>query len=200
MSYILDALKKSESERQRARPAPRSGALDIVAPTPRAKSIWPTLLIAALVCNGLVLAFLLRSPRVPPPFADQSANPQAGSEANSPAPSGVVPGVASGVGPGVASGVGPGVAKEGSAAPSAQPRYEGVPELSELPPGVRQDLPPLALSLHSYVANAAERKVGVNGRVLHEGDEVGGGLVLEQVTETGAIFTFHGYRFLVRLF
>ena len=37
--------------------------------------------------------------------------------------------------------------------------------------------------------------VGINNRMLHEGDTVEPGLVLEQITPEGMVLSFKGYRF-----
>src|SRR5262249_53923073 len=57
MSYILDALRKVERERQRTRMPLLEELLDASA-TPRTR-LWPWLLVGALLVNAVVLAVLL---------------------------------------------------------------------------------------------------------------------------------------------
>ena len=57
MSYILDALRKVERDRQRTR-LPLLGELLDASATPRAR-LWPWLLVGALLVNTVVLAVLL---------------------------------------------------------------------------------------------------------------------------------------------
>src|SRR6266853_157583 len=57
MSYILDALRKVERERQRTRMPLLEELLDVSA-TPRAR-LWPWLLVGAILVNAVVLAVLL---------------------------------------------------------------------------------------------------------------------------------------------
>src|SRR3989442_3474832 len=57
MSYILDALRKVERDRQRTR-LPLLGELLDASATPRAR-LWPWLLVGALLVNVVVLAVLL---------------------------------------------------------------------------------------------------------------------------------------------
>jgi len=57
MSYILDALRKVERERQRIRMPLLEELLDASA-MPRAR-LWPWLLVGALLVNAVVLAGLL---------------------------------------------------------------------------------------------------------------------------------------------
>src|SRR6187402_640028 len=72
MSFILDALKKSESERHR-----NSGPvlMDVrIAPPRRRLPAWAWVIIAVLVANFMVLAWLLwLSPRQSPPVQGPAA-------------------------------------------------------------------------------------------------------------------------------
>ncbi len=67
--------------------------------------------------------------------------------------------------------------------------------LAELPPSIQQELPKLAILFHLYSGNPRDRLVGINDRMLREGDAVEPGLVLEQITPDGMILTYKGYRF-----
>jgi general secretion pathway protein B len=67
--------------------------------------------------------------------------------------------------------------------------------MAELPPSVRQELPALKISVHAYSSNPSARLVGIDYRILHEGDNVVPGLKLEQITPEGMIFDYKGYRF-----
>src|SRR5713101_6487286 len=78
MSYILDALKKVERERQRTR-TPFLEDLLAASATPRAR-LWPWLLVGALLANAVVLAVLFAPhgrrgapERVSPPDATTTA-------------------------------------------------------------------------------------------------------------------------------
>ena len=84
---------------------------------------------------------------------------------------------------------GPG-ASSGAAAPVAS-----VMAMSELPVAIQQELPPMSISVHAYSGKTAERLVGVNNRLLHEGDYVASGLRLEQITPDGMILSYKGYTF-----
>ena len=66
---------------------------------------------------------------------------------------------------------------------------------SELPLAIQQELPPLSISVHAYSGKAAERLVGINGRLLHEGDDAAPGLRLEQITPEGMILSYKGLNF-----
>lgn len=66
--------------------------------------------------------------------------------------------------------------------------------LDDLPPSVRQDLPAIAISGHSYSADPSLRIVLINGSTMREGQVVTGGLRLEQITSDGVILSYQGYR------
>jgi general secretion pathway protein B len=67
--------------------------------------------------------------------------------------------------------------------------------LRDLPIAIQQELPPMSISVHAWSAIAAQRLVGINNRLLHEGDEVAPGLRLEQITPNGMILNYKGYKF-----
>jgi general secretion pathway protein B len=59
MSYILDALKKSEKERQRGTAPDILTAQDVQAQKPKKRPLWPYLLLVALLLNtGVLLLWL----------------------------------------------------------------------------------------------------------------------------------------------
>jgi general secretion pathway protein B len=82
----------------------------------------------------------------------------------------------------------------GSAAADAA-RLQTVNSMAELPLSVQQELPAMAISVHAYSGNPRNRLVGINNRILREGEYVVPGLKLEQVTPDGMIFGYKGYSF-----
>ena len=100
------------------------------------------------------------------------------------------------------------VTQQGTASPVAQretesprdiPSAETTPvpavmRMNELPASVRQALPTMAISVHAYSDDPKVRLVGINNRILHEGDEVAPGLKLEQITPEGMILDYREYR------
>ncbi|MDD4929300.1 MAG: general secretion pathway protein GspB [Gallionella sp.] len=69
-----------------------------------------------------------------------------------------------------------------------------VAPLAELPPALRQEIPAMNIQVHSYSGIPAHRLVSINNRMLHEGESLTPGLKLEQITEDGVIFSYKGYR------
>lgn len=53
----------------------------------------------------------------------------------------------------------------------------------------------MTISVHAYSGNPGKRLVGINNRILREGEYVVPGLKLEQITPDGMIFSYKGYSF-----
>lgn len=65
----------------------------------------------------------------------------------------------------------------------------------ELPPVVRERIPPLAVSGFSYAEEAGMRLAVINDRVLRQGDSAAPGITLERINSDGVVLNFNGYRF-----
>jgi general secretion pathway protein B len=188
MSFILDALKKAESERSRS-----SGPvlMDVrVAPPRRRLPTWAWVLGLVLAANLGVLAWLLlRTPpaaggagdeqRVPPPAVNL---PAAG--ANPPAPAPATPPPAAGNAP---------LPTAANAAPPP-PNLDSLPTLQDLT-AAGTVLPPLQLNLHVYDALPANRYVLLNSARLREGEYTADGVKVEAITPQGVVLDAAGRRF-----
>ena len=80
-------------------------------------------------------------------------------------------------------------------APAAPAPVQNVIWLAELPLALQQELPPMTISVHAYSARPSDRMVGINNRMLREGEYVAPGLKLEQVTPEGMVLGYKGYSF-----
>lgn len=83
------------------------------------------------------------------------------------------------------------------AAEEAPPADGRVLELAELPAVIRADLPKLLVSGHVWSEDRSMRLLSVDDRLLREGGEAAPGVSLREITQTGAVFTFKGWRFRV---
>lgn len=228
MSYILDALRKSDQQRQRGA-TPTLLTPQAAAPVPerRGFSMVQISLAAILIGAGIVIGALrpwqgeqpdsaqapakvqvARAPVVttrpeptlpsppaqpqPPAYSEQPVAqmpahesaptaqpvpakvPSAPIPAPAPQPAAVEPQVA-------------------VAAPAVQ--EPKVMTMAELPFSIQREIPNLSISVHAYSRSSQERLLGVNNRMLHEGDQVAPGLVLESITPDGMILSYKGYRF-----
>jgi len=181
MSYILDALKKSEAEKDPA--ASANLALNQQRVQSRARRTG-ILVVAALLINAGVLVWLFA------PSSDPSvAQPQPRSQ---PEPAAEV--IANASFPITAP------APEPPAEPIVEPRVQAPPpippstkaRLTELPANVRARFPGLAFSTHIYADDPSLRAVVANGERLREGDKIGNATVA-RITEQGVIVAFERY-------
>ncbi|HSG63819.1 MAG TPA: general secretion pathway protein GspB [Gammaproteobacteria bacterium] len=207
MSFILDALKKSEKERQRSA-VPGIGDLPVVVQQAR-PSTWTIALIAGLglAVVGLAIAWwrsavpetvaardpiaaparVVAQPRVPP--APVAAQPPAetrslASEATRVA--GVVRPPPPAESPGTTRPVSasPGVITDGPMS-ITEARLAGMP------------VPELKLELLVYSGDPARRFVYINSAKYTEGDTLPEGPQLVEITTTGAILSYRGRAYLL---
>ena len=83
-----------------------------------------------------------------------------------------------------------------AAAPAPVPaRGNAVPNINDLAPNVRSQLPRLAVGGAIYSEAPAARMVILNGQVFHEGDKPAADTVLEQIRLKSAILNFRGQRY-----
>jgi general secretion pathway protein B len=81
------------------------------------------------------------------------------------------------------------------AAPADPAQLQKVISMAELPPAIQQELPPISIPVHTYSSTPKERIVGINDRLLQEGDFLAPGLRVEQIAPDGVIFSYKNYRF-----
>lgn len=224
MSYILDALRKADAERERD-PARGIHAQPVTPEGSASSRTVPALglgaIALAVVAGGALFAWnstrtsgAPASPVVATPAPAPAPLPVTPPAA--PPPAAVAPAAAVQVLPApppvvaVAPAPAPVAAKPGPvpapavaapkpapAASSAPASAERVVALAELPPEVQRELPKLAISGGVYSDNAAQRMLIVGGQVVNEGADLGGGLVLEQIRPKAAVFKFRGWRYSV---
>lgn len=243
MSYILDALRKADQQRQRgAAPTLLMGQLTEAAPKPPARLYYG--LIAALLLGAGMLIGWLRPWQAEPRAANVAAAtpadvglrqlapvrseitsaPVPGAPAQGAIPAApAAPAPASSAAPVAAAAPAP-VAVKSPLPASARAKARGEPQdavapvqaaappqprsggadsapaqpvfsIAELPLALQQELPPMTISVHAYSGRPADRLVGINNRMLREGDSVAPGLILEQITQEGMVFGYKGYSF-----
>jgi general secretion pathway protein B len=208
MSYILEALKKAQAERQLGN-APTIHAPTLHAAPPRvalAKKTGALALGAGVVVLAIV-GWLAWSQRTPAPAAIP-ATAVAPVAAPVPAPVPVAP-------PAPAPAPAPVIAAvPAPAAPAPRPRKVEAPVAvakapapaaledtvryaKDLPPELQQQLPRVAFGGYMYSDNAADRLVLVDKTLRHEGEEIAPGLMLEKLLPKGAVLNYRGTRYRV---
>ncbi len=218
MSFILDALRKSEIERQR-----QSGPSMAEFPVARADRRLPVALLAIgllLAVNvGVVLFFLMRDRRA------SEAEVPAGSAAATSIASAPPASMAMPAPPGVPPATAPAEEPEGLpaqeleepatlppdapdptllpeppvATPEGQVTYSQAPPspIDTLPAQAAAGLPELTVDLHIYTDDPAKRAVFINGRRYAQGATLIEGPVVEEITRDGAVLSHRGRRFLL---
>ena len=225
MSYILEALKKSQAERQLgelpsihapqvqlqggggASGAPRGPlwlALGGVSVAVAAALLWWQPWQAPVPAPAAVLAAVPppTPPAAAPPLAQVVAAPVAvAAPAAAPAPlpeAKPAPKRAAPPAPAVAAApAAPAPAVAAPAPASAAPADEIVPGMRDLPEPIQRQIPPLVLGGYIYSKNPADRLLLIDKVLRHEGEELAPGLVLEKLQPKAAIFSFKGYRYRV---
>jgi general secretion pathway protein B len=224
MSFILDALKKSEIERQR-QSVP--GLMD-TRPSARRSRLpgWAIALGLLLCINLLVLTFVLTRKSAPAAHASQPGDtasvPQAAvpPETSHFSPLDSAPVYAPEIP--VAAGESPAplrpppavhrVSAEAAGAaalrpahrpdplltdPDAKANEESLPSISEINLTGAQALPELHLDVHVYATNPAERFVYVNMRKYHQGSTLQEGPTVERIRRDGVVLNYQGLRFIL---
>jgi len=218
MSFILDALKKSETERQRA-DAPALYEMKM-APARQRVATWLIVLAALLVINVVVLSVvLLRGNRGAAPQADANSagTPALAAVSPSAAPAATAPALAPVTAPSpmpsaqaadTAAGGAPAGANEddvpaadpsrtvaGSPGSPGSPGGDDVPTYEQAASTPGANLPELKLDLHAYASNPADRFVFLNAVNLREGQTSPAGVRVESITPDGAILSWQGTKF-----
>ncbi|MDP8985439.1 MAG: general secretion pathway protein GspB [Pseudomonadota bacterium] len=223
MSFILDALKKSELERQRQN-AP--GLVHSAITGPRARlPAWVIAVCVLLAVNLIILSVVLVRGRMAPPPALRADAGQTSptsiplprsSPAGDPTPGGAsaapfspldaapvyapeIPVAATAPAPP------PLVAKAAShrrdpllTDPDHKADDEEVlPTINEINLTGSQALPELHLDVHVYATRPAERFVYVNMRKYHEGAVLQEGPTVEHIRRDGVVLNYHALRFLL---
>jgi general secretion pathway protein B len=75
------------------------------------------------------------------------------------------------------------------------PVQESLPFLHELPAQVQREIPKFTIGGYLYSGNKAGRSLLVNRRLLHEGDQIAPGLVIEEMRPQEMILNYRGTRY-----
>lgn len=206
MSYILEALKKSQAERQLGElPSIHAPQVQLQpAPDTSGKRTLPLWLGLGAACAVAAAWWWWPAAVVAPAPVPLAAAP-APVPAAVPAPVPVavpVPAPAPVIAPPpapapVIKAVTPPPVPVPSPAPAPAPSEEITPGLRDLPEPIQRQIPPITLGGYMYSKDPADRLLLIDKVLRHEGEEVAPGLVLEKLQPKAAIFSFKGYRYRV---
>jgi len=227
MSFILDALKKSEAERNR-----KSGPvlMDMRIAHPRRRlPLWVWIIAIVLVANLALLGYVLLRGSPPSPATETAGTgaggtvaggtvvpataaapppivvaPPTGGTATSALPEPALPATPAATGGVVMQSnevVSPGNTGSSGTASSieaaADPGDNSLPTDEDLR-SAGVGIPELRMSLHVYDNQPANRFVLLNSTRLHEGQETADGVRVERITPTGIVLSHRGRRFQMR--
>ena len=225
MSYILEALKKLEQKRQQEDTPNLLTLQSRITHVPRKRKVWPYVVGGIILLNITALIILrtalwrpverphaVKAPPAslsmsplpaPPPAANRqdqeivgakesvrTVNPPASSVTHEPIPK--VPPVK----PSLAL---PSLKEALEASRPAKPLQKKGQAVSmqELPDSIRNTLPELKMTVHSYDQPSQSRFAIINNKLVREGQFVSPELKLEQITPQGVILNYNNNRFLL---
>jgi general secretion pathway protein B len=214
MSYILDALRRADSERERglvpgihAQPVPVVSPEDVSRGRPKP---WVWVVVGVTLGLLMPLAWLLFGRDAPTQTGDAVAALAppppipAPPERSAPEPAGTLPAAPPAFSvpdrpierrP-TSTEVQPVARKPAAPAASAAPAVEErVYARNELPDEIRRQLPALTIGGSIYSSNPANRFLVINGLVVYEKGELGPEHVLELIKPKAAVLRFKGYRY-----
>jgi general secretion pathway protein B len=215
MSYILDALKKSERERaigaDRRLPEapPTTGSFALP------HRLWPLALASGLVAGALVAVIMIwrgaaqESPTDASRRADVPSPAETAGIATLPlATVAELPPVREALPPATSGGqakiTAPGVAPSPPTTPQAQTwgpaaaTGRDAPFLRQMPQEFQRQLPDLVVTIHVYSPDESQRILFINNREYRRGDQLLEGLRVEEIVPDGAVLSFRGERFKLR--
>ena len=199
MSYILDALRKSEEERQKRRTkAAGSGFTFVKNTTPSKKKFAFSLILTSSMLLALIILgggwWWSQKDLEETKVADREVQPAVSSDAavierdSEPAAAPAIQEMAP-----------PAVDTSSSPAPPSQPIDE-IPYLSDMSAEFQARIPKLIFSGHVYSPEPRLRMIMINDAVVREGDPIGAELSLDEITGNGVVVGYGQTRFRIQLF
>lgn len=220
MSFILDALKKSEGERQR-QSGPALFEVKVAPPGARFPA-WAAILAALLAVNLGIVAWLATRDSPEPVGNETAARGEPASPADFPVapapqvaePEPPAPAVARST-PQPAASDEPVIEDDDYEEPElvasdpepvapARPSRVlrgtglGIPTYEQLAGAPGSALPELRLDLHVFASEPADRFIFLNNRRLREGEALPDGTRVESIVPDGAVLSARGERFLLQ--
>jgi general secretion pathway protein B len=209
MSFILDALRKSETERQRQAAPSLADAQYSVGKKPRKN--WVPVLIAVLAANLIIIAYVFfdDSREISATSQAVSAPTSRTGERHQSTPVGETALAAESMKPPttVVMVAEPAPAPKPLAKPPPvtritpatppEPRPESInlPSMQQLIASGQLSLSPLHLDIHVYAGKSEKRFIFINMNKYREGDHLEEGPTVEEITDTGVILGHQGNRF-----
>ncbi len=185
MSFILEALKKSENKRRRKSGQASPSILDLSPRKNDRSRSWIVGVLLLLLINAVILVWFFGSweqpveqPQEIAPVVTSSTQADLPKKDNAPI-----------------------VVEQKQATIKALPlprNEKKIYHFEQLPVTIQGQIPSLKMSLHAYNRDDATASlVQLNDQILREGDSVTDQIRLELITADGAVLRYDGYRFLL---
>lgn len=207
MSYILDALKKSEQERGNgAIPGVQTIHSSSLNYHQEKRPVWPWLLVTLIIINLVAIIYFAQSTSTKTEITTAEVNvtrenispinTQLESITTTSKNAFSTPDTVAAAQP-------PQPIQAEATIPQSQTTQQleditpspRTVDLYDLPLSVRQYIPAMEFSAHVYSSNPLQRSLVINSRFMEEGSQVSDDLILTEITSDGAIFEFQSYRF-----
>ncbi len=207
MSFILEALKKSENKyRRKGGEKPRTIHESVPRNSSRFRS-WMVAILILLVINTALLVWFFgyrqKLPLLPTTDVSLLETPPGKARESVPtSPPTKIPAAENNIESTAAIAQKPQVDTKGQPAAIKSlptPRDDQqVYRIGQLPVSIQKQIPPLQMSLHAYNRTDANASmVQMNDRIIREGDAITDNIRLEQITADGVVLSYDGYRFLL---
>lgn len=192
MSYILDALKKSDRERQKGKVPGLNSIHDPHPSSPGNQSSYPIKFIFTTI--GIIL--LLSISALSWYWMKDSSNPAESSPAivESVVERNKIPPPPT---PVIRTSPKKLILPPSQPAPPQNQDLSIIPGIEDLPPASQNSIPNLQLAGHTYSETPEKRIIIINNNILREGDWVDDNIKLIEITWTGVTLDYKGERFTV---
>lgn len=208
MSFILDALKKSENKRRKkSSQLPRSIHEPVAYKIARPRK-WTLWVLLFLMINAVLLGWLVSSKMV-----TTDSEPASAEGAVQLTERKTVPVRTKNISESLSKDVSSSPVQKSATFKNPQPTMAGtsvsgplpiprtekkVYAFQQLPQSVQQQIPELQMALHAYNREDSRTSmIQLNNHIYREGDKISPTLTLEAITSEGAVVRYDGYRFLV---
>jgi len=190
MSFILDAIKKSENERQRSRQPDVHSLQDSIPPSKTEPSTGNRLILLVIAIVIIIAASWWLWLQIAPQLSPRLVELLQGSQVEQAAVNGDDTSTNASLSDNNSSTTGKVNDATNISSYSSDdelPPNSQIKELWQLPADYQSTIPELEFSFHVFSNDHEERMIIINGRRMREGQMVSRGLTLRVITETGVI-------------
>ena len=207
MSYILDALKKSEQERGQGNiPNVQTVHSASVNYGNKKNTYWPYILTTAVLLNLLVISYFIfdkektmdtgvqhtsESGALTPILKEASKLTDEKNFKKNNSEKDITTNVATIRNTEKKPAVKP-IQKQSPKTTNSSTSYQPITDYYDLPDSIKNRLPKISVSAHVFSSNPLQRSIVINNNFMEEGEYISQKLTLHEITRDGAILDFEG--------